>query len=88
MMILLKYYSFDLNLFKHIKIVIPLPFKIMKILHKKVRIPGMGESVAKYLLHCIPIKAIYYLNIHKMIEYNKITTQNLDFKAIQCTNIP
>ena len=88
MMILLKYYSSDLNLFKNIKFVIPGPGKIMKILHEKIRIPGMAESVANYLVHHTPIKEIYYLNIHKMIEYIKITNQILDFKAIQCTNIP
>ena len=81
-MILLKYNSSHLNHFTYIKFFIAGPGKIMKILQEKVRIPGMGESEASYLIHHTPIKSIYYSNIQKIIDYNKITVQNLDFKPI------
>ena len=81
-MILLKYNSSHLYLFKNIKFLVAGPSKIIKILLEKVKIPGIDESEACYLIHHTPIKSIYYSNIQKIIEYNKITGQNLDFKPI------
>ena len=47
----------------------------MKILHEKVRIPGMSESMATYLIYHTPIKAIYYLNIQKWLNITKLQSK-------------